>query len=225
MKKTLVFLLTVLWCSASAAQDQIPAYDWANFQRYAAGNATAGTAPLGVIMGDSIAEGWFLADSAFFARNRLIGRGISGQVTAQMLVRFRRDVLDLKPKYVVIIGGINDIARNQGYISQENTLGNLASMCELALLHGIEPILTTLMPANRFFWRTNLPDTREQIGAMNEKIRAYARENGFRLIDIEVLMADENGITQTSLSNDSVHPTLAGYKVFEQALLPQLINH
>ena len=205
------------------AQELVPSYDWAYFERYAASNeALRGSAPRAVVMGDSITDGWFDADSAFFAGNRIVARGISGQVTAHMLVRFRRDVLDLAPEYVVILGGINDIARNLGYISLENTLGNLASMCELAVTHGIRPVLTTLLPAERIPWRKGLTDVPEQIHKLNQAIRSYARENGFLLIDLAVLMTGGDGQLMPSLSADGIHPTLAGYKVMEEAVLQTL---
>ena len=214
MKRALVFLALSLLCFGTRAQDMVPSYDWANFERYAASNEVLrGSAPLAVIMGDSITDGWFDADSAFFIGNKIVGRGISGQVTAHMLVRFRHDVLDLAPQYVVILGGINDIARNLGYISLENTLGNIASMCELAANHGIRPVLTTLLPTKGFPWRKGLTDVPEQISTFNQAIRSYARENGFLLIDMADLMVE---------TTDSVHPTLAGYKIMEEAVLQAL---
>ena len=214
MKKAFVFLVLSQLCIGICAQDLIPSYDWVYFERYASSNeALRDSAPLAVVMGDSITDGWFDADSAFFIGNRIVARGISGQVTAHMLVRFRRDVLDLAPRYVVILGGINDIARNLGYISRENSLGNIASMCELAAAHGIRPVLTTLLPAENIPWRKGLTDVPEQIHAFNQAIRSYARENGFLLIDMADLMIE---------STDGIHPTLAGYKMMEEAVLQVL---
>ena len=211
MKRAFVILALSLLCSGIRAQDLIPSYDWAFFERYDASNeALRGSAPLAVIMGDSITDGWFDADSAFFIGNRIVGRGISGQVTAHMLVRFRCDVLDLAPRYVVILGGINDIARNLGYISLENTLGNIASMCELAAVHGIRPVLTTLLPAESIPWRKGLSNVTEQIQLFNQAIRAYARDNGFILIDLATLGVE---------TEDGIHPTLEGYKAMEEAVL------
>ena len=223
MKRLIVILTLLLLSLGIRAQEPASSYDWANFERYAASNeALRGCAPLAVIMGDSITDCWFDADSEFFVGNRIVGRGISGQVTSQMLVRFRRDVLDLAPQYVVIIGGINDIARNLGYISVENTLGNIVSMCELAAAHGIRPVLTTLIPTEGFPWRKELTDVPEQIRAFNQSIRAYARNNGFLLIDLAVLMTDEDGVQKPSLTSDGVHPTLVGYKIMEEAVLQAL---
>ena len=223
MKKAIVLLPLLLLSIEVLAQEPVPGYDWAGFERYAASNeALRGSAPLAVIMGDSITDGWFDADPAFFEGNRIVGRGISGQVTAQMLVRFRRDVLDLEPQYVIILGGINDIARNLGFISLENTLGNIASMCELAVFHGIRPILTTLLPTGRIPWRQGLTDVPEQIQLLNRAIRSYASENGFLLIDLADYMTDGNGVLKPSVTKDGIHPTMEGYKFMEEAVLQVL---
>lgn len=225
MKRLNITMMLLVLCSflAGAQDTLLPSYDWAGFERYEADNkAIAGTSPLAVIMGDSITDGWAEQDPAFFTQNNIVGRGISGQVTSQMLVRFRRDVLDLRPRYVVIIAGINDIARNQGYISQENSIGNILSMCELAVANGIEPVLSTLIPASKVVWRPAITNTRELVAAFNAELRAHAAERGFKLIDLEQLLADENGNTRPNLSEDTIHPTLAGYKIFEEAVLKAL---
>ena len=109
-----------------------------------------------------------------------------------------------------------------GYISLENTLGNIASMCELAVTHGIRPVLNTLIPTEGFPWRKGLTGVPEQIQTFNQAIRTYARDNGFLLIDLAVLMADDNGVQKPSLTKDGVHPTLAGYKIMEEAVLQAL---
>lgn len=225
MKRLNITMMLLVLCSflAGAQDTLLPSYDWAGFERYEADNkAIAGMSPLAVIMGDSITDGWAEQDPAFFTQNNIVGRGISGQVTSQMLVRFRRDVLDLRPRYVVIIAGINDIARNQGYISQENSIGNILSMCELAVANGIEPVLSTLIPASKVVWRQAITNTRELVAAFNAELRAHAAERGFKLIDLEQLLADENGNTRPDLSEDTIHPTLAGYKIFEEAVLKAL---
>ena len=225
MKRLNITMMLLVLCSflAGAQDTLLPSYDWAGFERYEADNkAIEGTSPLAVIMGDSITDGWAEQDPAFFTQNNIVGRGISGQVTSQMLVRFRRDVLDLRPRYVVIIAGINDIARNQGYISQENSIGNILSMCELAVANGIEPVLSTLIPASKVVWRPAITNTRELVAAFNAELRAHAAERGFKLIDLEQLLADENGNPRPDLSEDTIHPTLAGYKIFEEAVLKAL---
>ena len=223
MKKVLFTLTLFLGLSLTAGAQETPDYDWAQFGRYSADNAQrTGKAPVAVIMGDSITDGWLQQDSAFFETNNIAGRGISGQVTSQMLVRFRRDVVDLHPRYVVIVAGINDIARNNGYIAEENIMGNIESMCELAAVHGIIPVLTTLFPAGKIGWRPGITDALQQVQSLNGKIRAYARANGLQCIDFEPLMADENGITRADLCADGIHPNIEGYKVLEEAVLKAL---
>ncbi len=225
--KISILLIAILMAAPKAfAQEEVPSYDWAQFGAYAAQNEAAGDCrPLAVIMGDSITAGWAAMDPDFFKENNILGRGISGQVTSQMLVRFRRDVLDHSPKCVVIIGGINDIARNAGYISLDNILGNIASMCELAVAHGIIPVLATVVPADHIGWRPAITGTREEVASLSAKIREYAAASGIGLIDLEVIMADENGAPRTDLSPDTIHPSYSGYKVIESALLNILNQH
>ncbi len=219
MKKTLISLLAALLCTVALTAQNLPDNDWANFHRYAEANAAVTTAPRAVLMGDSITDGWYAADPEFFRANNFAGRGISGQVTSHMLVRFRRDVIDLGPKYVVILAGINDIARNNGYISLENTFANIVSMCELAKANKIKPVLCTLVPSDRLGWRSAITDTRAQVERLNTMIRDYARKKHFKLVDYSTVLADEEGNTRDDLSRDSVHPNLDGYKLMEAALL------
>ena len=132
---------TVITVAALFLSALCQAQDWAQFNRYAEENAQVTTDPKVVFMGDSITEGWAKEDPDFFTGNNFLGRGISGQTTSHMLVRFRRDVIDFSPEYVVILAGTNDVARNNGEISLVNGLGNLISMCELAKANRIKPIL------------------------------------------------------------------------------------
>lgn len=153
MKKSFFIFLLSAVCAIVSGQDK----DWAQFYRYAAANDTlhtSGTKVQAVIMGDSITDNWLKFDRAFFTGRGFAGRGISGQVTSQMLVRFRDDVIDLHPKYVVILAGINDIAMNQGPISLEHIFGNIVSMCELA--KALNAMIKAYADANRHkyvdFW-------------------------------------------------------------------------
>lgn len=212
-------MMAVLLFSAGSRAQDLPSNDWANFKRYHDANASVSKRPLALLMGDSITDGWYRNDPDFFKDNNFVGRGISGQVTSQMLVRFRTDVIDLHPKYVVILAGINDIARNNGYISVENTMGNIISMCELARAAKIKPVLCTMVPADHAGWRPALGDIKGQVAALNALIREYASAHHYKLIDYTALMADENGVTRSDLSKDSVHPNLDGYKLMEEALL------
>lgn len=222
MKKIIIAAAALLYACAFSqtisAQD-LPDNDWANFKRYSKANSEVTVKPKAVLMGDSITDGWYSQDPEFFKANNLLGRGISGQVTSHMLVRFRRDVIDHHPKYVVILAGINDIARNNGYISLEDTFGNIVSMCELAKANKIKPVLCTLVPSNNIRWRPAIKDTRAQVEALNVMIKEYAAKHHYKLIDYATVLADANGNTRSDLSGDSVHPNLAGYKLMEEALL------
>ena len=130
-------LFTVALCVATlTAMAQDKKTDWAQFYRYAEANEKVTERPDAVFMGNSITDGWASQDPEFFKKNNFVGRGISGQTSSEMLVRFRRDVIDLNPRCVVILSGTNDVAQNNGYIAPENTLGNIISMCELAKANG-----------------------------------------------------------------------------------------
>ena len=219
MRKMITAALAALFCAFTVFAQDLPDNDWANFNRYSKANSEVTGKPLAVLMGDSITDGWYSQDPEFFKANNLQGRGISGQVTSQMLVRFRRDVLDLKPKYVVILAGINDIARNNGYISLENTFANIVSMCEVAKANKVKPVLCTLVPSGYIKWRPAIKDTKEQVAALNGMIKEYAKAHHYKVVDYATVLADAKGETRADLSGDSVHPNLAGYKLMEEALM------
>ena len=221
MKKVFILALSAIFCAVtlSAQNQDLPDNDWAQFNRYSKANSEVTVKPLAVLMGDSITDGWLRQDPEFFKANNLAGRGISGQVTSHMLVRFRRDVIDLHPKYVVILAGINDIARNNGYISLENTFANIVSMCELAKANKIKPVLCTLVPSGYIRWRPAIKDTKEQVAALNAMIKEYAKAHRYKVVDYATVLADEKGETRSDLSGDSVHPNMDGYKLMEEALL------
>jgi len=226
MKKTIAVTLFVLAiCLTANAQDN----PWPNYKRYAESNrqvleAQAGGAarPLAVLMGDSITDGWPGNDPEFFTENNLIGRGISGQCTSHMLARFQRDVVELHPKYVVIMAGINDIAWNNGYSDVENAYRNIISMCQIAKQNKIKVIIATTTPADHFPWRPQVPDVLKQAQWLNNSLIEYAKANRLGIADYAAAVADENGVTSTKYSHDSVHPNLEGYKVMEEVLLKAL---
>ena len=168
MKRFFILAVAALFCSVtiSAQNQDLPDNDWAQYKRYSKANSEVTVRPKAVLMGDSITDGWFSQDPEFFKTNNFLGRGISGQVTSHMLARFRRDVIDHHPKYVVILAGINDIARNNGYISLENTFGNIVSMCELAKANKIKPVLCTLVPSGYIRWRPAIKDTKGNVVAV-----------------------------------------------------------
>jgi len=196
--------------------------DWSRFDYYEKQNAQLTTRPKAVLFGDSITRNWVRNDAAWLDAHGFVGRGISGQTTMQMLSRFRPDVIDLKPEYVVILAGINDIARNNGYISVEHTFGNLVSLVELAQANGIKPVMCTVLPAREIRWRKRVGDPRPLIEKLNALITAYAAEHGITLVDYHGAMQTPDGALQPEFETDAVHPNLAGYKVMEEVLLKTL---
>lgn len=216
MKRTILFLFLAATTVFVVAQSQ-----WAQYNRYAAQNDSISSRPKAVLMGNSITDGWAAKRPEFFKTHDFIGRGISGQVTSQMLCRFQADVIALKPKMVIIMAGTNDIALNNGYIAHEHILQNLQSMCELAKYHHIRPILCSVLPAAGFRWRPELTPA-EDIKRLNEMIKAYAKANKIKYIDYYSALADEYGGLPKKYAEDGVHPNDIGYEIMEQILLKSL---
>ena len=166
-----------------------------------------------VFMGDSITEGWhFTGVDGFFPGKPYINRGISGQTTPQMLVRFRQDVIALKPKVVVILAGTNDIAGNTGPMTVEQTEDNLASMADLAAANHIRVVLCSVLPAFDYPWKRGL-EPAPKILAINAWMKALAAEKGYVYVDYHAAMKDEHDGLPATLSKDGVHPLPAGYAV------------
>jgi acetyl esterase/lipase/lysophospholipase L1-like esterase len=192
--------------------------DWANIKRYEADNAkvaaSAANARGVVYMGDSITDAWINNDPSFFAGKFYYDRGISGQTTTQMLVRFRDDVINLKPAVVVILAGINDIAENNGPIKLDAVAGNIQSMALLAKATGIKVVLSSVLPAFDFPWRPGMEPAPKVI-RLNTMIKDFADKNHIVYLDYFSAMADERNGLPKSLSGDGVHPNLAGYKIME----------
>ena len=197
------------------------AQDWGGLQRFAAANAELSPAVEGqlrvVLLGDSITEIWPDRHPSFFEETGYIGRGISGQVSAQMLVRFRQDVIGLHPAVVVINAGTNDVAENQGPYNEDFTFGNIVSMTELAQANGIAVVLTSVLPAAAFRWRPAITDAAEKIAALNARIRAYAEKQGIPYVDYysSLVVEDSSRALNPAYSNDGVHPVADGYVVME----------
>lgn len=201
---------------AQAAEDRLH-NDWAWTAYYRQANAVdAAKAPRPrvVLMGDSITQGWYDLDRAFFTPGR-IGRGIGGQTTSQMLLRFRQDVIDLKPDVVQIMAGTNDIASNTGPISDEAIQGNYRSMVELAQAHGIRVILASIPPADQFPWRPGL-ETGMHIVKLNTWLKSYAAKTGSVYADYWTAMKGSGLGARDGLTSDHVHPTVAGYEVMNK---------
>lgn len=171
-----------------------------------------------VFIGDSITEIWAQRfDPAYFDGDRRLGRGISGQVTAQMLQRFRADVLEAGATEVVICGGTNDIALNQGPYDPDATFGNLIRMVTLARAYGVRPVLATCLPAKAYGWRPEVTDAPERIAALNQRIRNYGIANHVPLLDYFTAMVAPDGCSlNPEYTYDGVHPNLAGCQVMKR---------
>lgn len=195
--------------------------DWAQFERYESKNESLTVHPKVVFMGNSITDCWADTVPAFFADNNFVGRGISGQVSSQMLVRFQEDVISLQPKVVVICCGTNDIAQNNGYISLEHILQNIKSMCELARANKIKPVVCSTLPAKRFKWRPEMKPA-DDIIRLNEMIKEYAKENKIPYVDYHSALKDEENGLPLKYSKDGVHPNAQGYAVMERVIMPIL---
>jgi len=217
MKKSV--LLSVLFCLSLMVSAQ---KDWANFGRYMEANKEVKKTADAVLMGNSITDGWFAKNPAFFETNNLIGRGISGQTTCEMLVRFREDVLNLKPQAVIILAGTNDIAQNIGVISLENIFGNIVSMSELAKAHKIKVLLCSVLPVYIYPWRKEIVEPAEQIRKLNKMLKDYCAKNNCTYVDYYAAMVDERGGLPEKYSTDGVHPNEGGYQVMEGIILNDL---
>jgi lysophospholipase L1-like esterase len=241
MKKvrTVAILITVaiMFCLGALAQDsealtnakkQLEEYrqskmstwmnDFPELARYHDANAALlSTEPAPgrvVFMGDSITDGWHLAE--YFPDKPYVNRGISGQTTAQMLIRFRPDVVNLKPKVVVILAGTNDIAGNTGPMTVEQIEDNYASMAEIAKANNIRVVFASIVPINNYTERAVpffLNRSPEKILALNKWVKAYCEANGHVYLDYFTPMKDEKGLLRKDLAEDGLHPNKAGYKI------------
>jgi heat shock protein HslJ/lysophospholipase L1-like esterase len=212
--KLFLSIIVLTMCIGEYCQAQ----DWPNLGRFRDENAKIGLPAPGedrvIFMGNSITQGWSDFSPEFFKDRPYLNRGISGQTTPQMLVRFRADVIALKPAVVVILAGTNDIAGNTGPSTLEMIVDNIASMAELAKSHGIKVIICSVLPAFDYPWSPGL-NPNEKIPALNSMLRKYAGENDFIYLDYFAAMADERNGMKAELTYDGVHPNLAGYKVME----------
>lgn len=196
--------------------------EWAGIRKYAQANSEVNFTPKAVFMGDSITEGWYKNDQSFFNDNGFLCRGISGQTTSHMLVRMRKDVVNHKPKYAVILAGTNDIAKNNGDIALEDIFGNIVSMCDIAKANGIRPVICSVLPAKKYKWRPEVTDCAEQIIRLNKMLEEYAAKERIKYVDYHSVMKDaDNGLID-EYTYDGVHLTAAGYDVIEQIILKVL---
>lgn len=174
--------------------------------------------PESVMMGDSITWLWNKTRPEFFENNNFVCAGISGQVTAQMLERFDSDVVAKDPKFVTILGGINDIAQNQGYISNEDIVKNIAAMAEKARKEKIKVVVCSVLPSDRIRWRPAI-DPAPLVKDLNEKLKAYAKANGIPYLDYYSAFVNENGGLPDELTEDGVHVTEKCYEKMERMYL------
>jgi lysophospholipase L1-like esterase len=191
--------------------------DWPAMNRYREANHGVTNAEV-VFMGDSITDNWQQPRfGGFFPGKAYVDRGISGQTTPQMLLRFRPDVINLRPKAVVILAGTNDIAANTGAMTDEEIEGNLASMSELAHAHQIKVVFSSITPVSSYHVTNNNPQTSqrpmERIRAINAWMKQYAAEHGDVYLDYFSAMTDDKGLLRSELSGDDLHPTAAGYAI------------
>ena len=201
--------------------------DYGNTPRYAKANSELPAPKKGekrvVLLGNSITEGWVTKHPEFFQKYGYIGRGISGQTSYNFLLRFREDVIKLKPRLVVINVGTNDVAENSCDYSEELTFGHLQSMVELARANKIKVILTSVLPHAGFGWNKKITDAPEKIASLNARIKAYAAANKLPYVDYFSAMVDSDGKSMKpalATDNPGVHPNKAGYEVMESLLVP-----
>ncbi|MET0308444.1 MAG: GDSL-type esterase/lipase family protein [Sphingomonas sp.] len=200
--------------------------DWPGLGRYADENQrllASGAKTNIVFMGDSITEGWKDKKPGFFKPGRVC-RGISGETTPQMVLRMMADVIDLKPRYVHIMAGTNDIAGNTGKMTLKQSFDNFRMMTELAKANGIQVLLASVPPANGFPWRPGM-ETVKPIRAINAWLKGYATRAGATWVDYTPVLGDAAGGMQPGLASDGVHPTVAGYDAMATVIEPFLAAH
>lgn len=206
-------------------QNTINAQDWPNLAKYQEANAKVQPPKAGenrvVFMGNSITEGWAQANATFFSKNPYINRGIGGQTTPQMVLRFQQDVVNLQPKIVVILAGTNDIAGNTGPMTLKEIRDNMLSMVQLAKANNIIPIVCSVLPAYDYPWRPGL-EPNIKILKLNTMLKAMASEQQVPYLDYFGAMADDRNGLPKQYTTDEVHLTKEGYKVLEQLVQKEI---
>jgi len=189
--------------------------DFANLARFHDADLVLGLPRAGqsrvVFIGDSITEGWRLDKS--FPGKPYVNHGIGGQTSSQMLLRFRQDVIDLKPKVVLILAGTNDFAENTGPVTLDQVEGNIMSMAQLGISNGIRVVLCSVLPSVRFPWHPEVGNPAARIAALNEWMKAFAADKDYVYVDYYSAMRDSAGGLPSNLSGDGVHPLPAGYAI------------
>ena len=219
MKKTTILFIFMTMSFLGYSQD------WFGFNRYRADNeriVTNGDFPEVVFMGNSITDNWDYYHPEFFTNHHFCGRGISGQTSAQMLVRFTADVINLRPKAVVIMAGTNDVAHNEHWVEPEKVVENIVAMCELALANGIVPVISSIPPCSEFPWRKEIQNPGQTIVDINNELKNYAEKKGIHYVDYHAALADEHLGFPKSLSEDGCHPNPDTYFLMENMVLEAL---
>lgn len=214
MNKILSVLFLIVSYNLVFAQSES---QWNNYIMYREANRQVTRRPLAILMGDSITDNWDMMHPEFFTENNILGRGRCGETTFDMLVRFKKDVVDHHPKYVVILAGTNDAGRWRGrlldYISYQDIVNNIICMCQLAKFNKIRPVICSITPRN------TVEGIVGKIVTLNSMLQAYARENHIKFIDMHTPLKDEHDGLPEEYADDGVHPNLRCYKIMEQMLL------
>lgn len=208
-----------------SSTSKINAQDWPNLEKYKNANAELAAPSEGenrvVFMGNSITEMWIGTHPEFFKEHPYVNRGIGGQTTPQMLLRFRQDVIDLNPKVVVILAGTNDIAGNTGPMTLEQIHDNILSMVELAKANGIKPIVCSVLPAYDYPWRPGL-EPNIKIPKLNTMLKAMTEAKGVMYLDYFAEMTDDRNGLPSELTTDEVHVTKTGYEIMEKMVVESI---
>ena len=211
----------------SIATTQAENSDWANLGYYEKRNRELGLPDENekriVFMGDSITEEWSNLYPEFFSGNNYINRGIGGQTTPQMLIRFKPDAIDLKPDAIVILAGTNDIAGNTGPSTVRMITDNIFSMAELAIAYEIKVVLASILPVYQYPWVDDVLDPPSAIDSINSKIKEYVENKGLVFLDYYSSMVDDRKGLKSDYTSDGVHPNEAGYKVMS-AIADEIIS-
>jgi len=196
--------------------------DWPNLAKYRKANEklknSSSSADRIVFVGDSITEGWTEFNPEFFQENNMINRGISGQTTPQMLIRFKQDAVRLKPKIIIINGGTNDIWGNTGPSTPEMIIDNLCSMAEIAAKNDIDVALSTILPVYKYPNRDDIIDPPKTISLINSVLLEYCKQNSLKFLDYYSAMVDEKKGLISDYGTDGVHPNKEGYNVMENVI-------
>ncbi len=202
--------------------------EYPNFDRYSTSNNKLPLLKKGeqrvVFLGNSITDAWPDVRPEFFSENNYIGRGIGGQTSPQLLLRFRKDVLELRPTIVVINIGTNDIAENTGKYNAQYTLDNIMSMAEIAKANGVKVVLSSILPVGEYPWRKDIVNAAQIVDSLNAAIKNYALMHDIPYADYNARMRDKEGALIAELGHDGVHPVEKGYKIMEEVVQPIIEN-